>query len=116
MAATLCLRCPRCLEGAVYRGLMRMHPQCPACSYRFEREEGYFYGAMYTSWALMMVTVIPAMIVLLFVSRDPLLITGVLGLQVLLQAPIAYMYSRVIWMHIDLHFDPAAASTRPQHR
>lgn len=110
IGATLLMRCPRCLRGPVYRGFMRMHPACPRCGYHFEREEGYFYGAMYASWFFMMATVLPVMVVLLVVSRDPWLITGVLSLQVLLQAPVAYMYSRVIWMHIDLHFDPAGAA------
>jgi hypothetical protein len=39
--------CPRCLQGQVFATLFRMHEQCPVCGLRFEREPGYFTGAMY---------------------------------------------------------------------
>jgi hypothetical protein len=26
---------------------LRMHERCPACGLKFEREDGYFLGAMY---------------------------------------------------------------------
>jgi len=29
-----------------------MHERCPVCRLRFEREEGYFLGAMYISYGL----------------------------------------------------------------
>ena len=29
-----------------------MHERCPVCDLRFEREQGYFLGAMYVSYAL----------------------------------------------------------------
>ena len=28
-----------------------MHETCPVCDHRFEREPGYFVGAMYVSYA-----------------------------------------------------------------
>ncbi len=44
--------CPRCGDGAVFGTLLRMHRACPACGLEFEREPGYFLGAMYFSYAL----------------------------------------------------------------
>ncbi|OAI42484.1 hypothetical protein AYO38_03120 [bacterium SCGC AG-212-C10] len=106
IAAAILLRCPRCFKGPVWRGPMRMHPTCKVCGYRYEREFGYFYGAMYASWFLMMVTVIPVMLVLLFTGKSATLILGVTLPLIFIVAPLAYMYSRVIWMHIDTYFDP----------
>ena len=50
-------RCPRCRTGnifpySVFRGFPRMHERCPACGLKFEREPGYFLGAMYVSYGL----------------------------------------------------------------
>ena len=37
-------RCPRCLEGKIYVGFLRMNDDCPLCNLHFEREEGYWAG------------------------------------------------------------------------
>jgi uncharacterized protein (DUF983 family) len=46
------LRCPRCGQGRVFASAWTMHRACPACDLVFEREPGYFTGAMYFSYAL----------------------------------------------------------------
>src|SRR5262245_56913727 len=52
LKAILAQRCPRCCEGRLFRGLFAMHRCCPVCGLRFEREQGYFVGAMYVSYPL----------------------------------------------------------------
>src|SRR5262245_48048790 len=52
LGAVLRQRCPRCRTGPVFRSLLRMNDPCPHCGLVFEREEGYFLGAMYVSYAL----------------------------------------------------------------
>jgi len=41
-----------------------MNDRCPACDLKFEREQGYFLGAMYISYgvALVMITAIAALL------------------------------------------------------
>lgn len=46
--------CPRRRRGPIYRSslwraFLNMHEQCPHCALKFEREQGYFVGAMYIS-------------------------------------------------------------------
>jgi len=49
-------RCPRCKKGFVFKqeiSLMElpvMNDQCEECQYHFDREPGYFLGAMYLSY------------------------------------------------------------------
>src|SRR4051794_8631657 len=45
-------RCPRCLQGAIYKSGMTMNTRCPSCGLPIEREEGYFMGSLYISYAL----------------------------------------------------------------
>src|SRR5580765_7077136 len=45
-------RCPRCCDGRIYERGSKMHRQCPTCGMLFDREPGYFLGAMYISYAL----------------------------------------------------------------
>ena len=108
LAAIARMRCPRCCRGAVFAGPLRMHPTCPACNLQFEREPGYFTGAMYASYFLGIFTTLPVWLGMLLadVRLGPILAVA-FGLVVVLM-PIYFHYSRVMWMHIDAYLNPAA--------
>lgn len=36
----------------MFRGRFEMNATCPVCGHRFEREPGFFQGAMYVSYGL----------------------------------------------------------------
>jgi uncharacterized protein (DUF983 family) len=40
------LRCPACGGAGVFRSPFRVRPECPACGAVFQREEGFFVGAI----------------------------------------------------------------------
>ena len=54
--------CPRCRLGKIFRSSIflfpKMHERCPVCGLKFEREQGYFLGAMYISYGLALVTIV----------------------------------------------------------
>ena len=70
LAAVMPQRCPRCLEGPVFATLFRMHAQCPACGLRFEREPGYFTGAMYLSYGVALLATAPVWLVMVWCGRS----------------------------------------------
>ena len=84
-----------------------MHERCPVCGHKFEREPGYFLGAMYFSYAL---SIPPGLLLVLLLWR----ITGWPFDLVMLCAFVAYLpfvpvvtrWARVLWMYLDWHFDP----------
>ena len=105
-------RCPRCRKGdifrcSLFRGWLSMHERCPVCNLKFEREQGYFVGAMYVSYAL----AIPPYLLLVTLLwqyagwRYELALLGAVVVY-LPFVPIAMRMSRVIWMYIDQAFDP----------
>ena len=87
-----------------------MHRACPVCGHVFEREPGYFVGALYVSYAL----AIPVY----FAVTEGLgvLLPGWSDLAIVLLAvpvfvpvaPLLFRYSRIVWMHLDLAIDPDA--------
>ncbi len=86
-----------------------MHERCPVCSLKYEREEGYFLGAMYISYAL----AVPLLAVLLALfwwlttwSWDRILLVSALCLVPL--APLLTQLARVLWIHLDRGVDPGA--------
>jgi uncharacterized protein (DUF983 family) len=52
LRSALLLRCPRCGAGGVFDGFFRMCPECSGCRLKFEREQGFFVGAIYVNYAV----------------------------------------------------------------
>lgn len=95
------LRCPRCGRGALFTGWFAMLERCSACRLRFEREQGYFVGAIYVNYAVTAVaclgTAIAADVVLGVPLSAQLAIAFTLGLLV----PVVFFrYSRALWLGI----------------
>jgi uncharacterized protein (DUF983 family) len=108
LLAALKERCPRCREGAIFRGRVTMNDTCPLCGLRFEREQGYFMGAMYFSYALSL----PMLGVLILIGY--LLLTNLRIEFTILLATVAYLpfvpmvfrYSRVLWIYFERWANP----------
>jgi uncharacterized protein (DUF983 family) len=101
--AILLLRCPKCLRGRVFSGGITMREACPVCGHHFEREQGYFLGAMYASYFLAIpVLGLLAWIVHLLLPEWRWEFAVVIALvPFCFLVPILFRYSRIIWMHID---------------
>jgi uncharacterized protein (DUF983 family) len=105
-------RCPRCRMGRIYRysifrGFPKMCDRCGICDLKFEREPGYFLGAMYFSFALGVLIMAPIAILLW-------LLTGWWITKVILWATVLFLpfaptialFSRVLWIYLDQSIDP----------
>jgi hypothetical protein len=85
-----------------------MNDPCPDCGLLFQREEGYFLGAMYFSYVLGCAIVGPAF----FIVQSMWPNASSLGLCLSLFAayvplmPWVYRCSRVIWIHLDYLVSP----------
>ncbi len=112
--STLANKCPRCHGGNIFesgnpynfKSVFRMNSACSCCGLKYEREPGFFYGAMYVSYALM-----SGIFILWFIS-DLLwlhLSAQVLSLLVLASMlaffPVAYRWARIIWLNFFIRFD-----------
>ncbi len=45
-------RCPVCGKGKIFAGLFKTYERCPNCNFYYEREEGYYTGAIAINLAL----------------------------------------------------------------
>ena len=106
LAPLLRQRCPRCGQGRIFDGLLRMNRRCPVCNIAFEREPGYFLGAMYFSYAMGVAATTPLVVVGLLLNWSyPVIGVASIALLVAL-SPAVFRYSRTLWMYMDQHFDP----------
>jgi uncharacterized protein (DUF983 family) len=112
LSAVLRQMCPRCRVARIFRksifaGFPRMEERCPNCGLKFEREQGYFLGAMYISYGLALITIV-AFAVLLWVftswSLQKIAVWAILLFLPL--APSLTLFSRVLWIYLDRAIDP----------
>lgn len=84
-----------------------MRARCPVCHLRFERESGYFVGAIYINYAATVFAVMAGYFVL----------DGLIGLSLRRQLALwgtfsvvfplwFFRYSKSLWLSLDNFFDP----------
>lgn len=109
-------QCPRCGAGDLFPNLFTIHDPCPRCGLIFEREEGYWLGAMIVAFA-----VIEGLFGLSFVATMvvtwpdvPWTALLIVGLLVTATMPIVISpWTRTIWMALDRAFMPAPDQPEP---
>jgi uncharacterized protein (DUF983 family) len=100
-------RCARCGSGHLFRHYFSMVPDCPRCGLHFEKEQGYWAGALAVNiiatgglFAIVFVALLVATIPNIPVG--PLL--AVLVPIAVLGPIVYYPYSKTVWVAIDLAF------------
>jgi uncharacterized protein (DUF983 family) len=106
LAAILRLRCPHCLEGQVFSGLLAMYETCPNCGIEYEREHGFFMMSIFFGYVLGFLVALPVT-VFLYMLQAPLYWYPIgLALALIPLSPLIFRYARVLWMHFDELLDP----------
>jgi len=88
---------------------MRMHERCPVCDLVFEREPGYFLGALYISYGISTILLLLGLLAghLLVPSLDLGWLVLILGALYLPFVPMVTRYARVLWIYFDRWAWPA---------
>ena len=104
--------CPRCRTGKIFRTSIfrifpKMHERCPVCELKFEREQGYFLGAMYFSYAIGSVAISLLALLVWALLRWDLPESVAAGFLLFLPAgSVVTFFSRVLWIYFDQFIDP----------
>ena len=98
------LRCARCGSGRLFKGYFTIVADCPRCGLHFEREQGYWAGALAVNIiavgglfaivfvALLIATIPKVPVVPLLIVLVPIAVLG----------PIVYYpFSKTVWVAID---------------
>src|ERR1700754_1423159 len=118
--AALQCKCPKCRKGDMYANRMysfrgqKSYTNCPYCNFQFEIEPGYFYVAMFVSYALNVAEMVTLAVgtYILTGSESPWLYIAILLGSAFLLSPFNYRYSRIIllyWLTPNLFYDPKRA-------
>jgi uncharacterized protein (DUF983 family) len=121
LTAMVNARCPHCHDGRLFKykwwnvfNFAQMHEHCPSCDVRYEVEPGFFYGAMYISYAFTVgIMLVGGILVFNFLNDPPAMgyIVPITSVS-LLAVPFNFRTARVLFIHwfSGLKYDPSAAA------
>jgi uncharacterized protein (DUF983 family) len=102
--------CPNCKNGKVFRdksfyfsiGFPKMNPFCSNCNFKFEKEPGYFFGAMFVNYALGVGEGLITYFIAhpFFEETFDLRIIPIISIVLLLLSCLNIRLSRMIWIYL----------------
>lgn len=108
------LKCPKCRKGNLFtkKGLFRfnkvleMPEKCSVCGQVYEIEPGFWIGALWTSYPLVVAIEVPFLLLaLLSKSISPWFWFGCMLLAFFIFYPLMLRLGRSIWIHIAIRHD-----------
>ena len=100
-------RCPVCGFKPVFDGWFALKPRCPGCNFSFEREDGYWVGALIANIAAAEGFFALLLVVGIATTYPDTPWTALMfgGAFVMVALPILfYPLSKMLWLWLDLSF------------
>lgn len=117
-------KCPQCHEGDFFvshpydlKNAGKLHQYCSECGLKYAKEPGFYYGAMYVSYAFG-VTLFVAVVVLyylIFKRIDVWIMLGIVGFFSVITAPFNYALSKIIWANLFIRYRGSAVEEYHKH-
>jgi uncharacterized protein (DUF983 family) len=98
-------RCPACGGRKLFPSLLRIANACPTCGYNFERESGWWLGAMTMNIGAAMVVFMVFLVGGLWITWPdvPWTLLTVAGIALMCVFPIVFLpISRTLWLAFEI--------------
>lgn len=100
------LRCPRCGEGKLFSGIVRMPDRCPECNLLINRAPGYYLGSTYVNYGLTAVSMTFIFLFCRLILQIPTRqIIWPLFAYCIVFPILVFRHARAIWLAFDCQFD-----------
>ncbi|MEP1489294.1 MAG: DUF983 domain-containing protein [Algibacter sp.] len=102
-------KCPQCEKNNIFKSkgnlfkfqIPEMHDTCESCNFKFEKEPGFFFGAMFVSYAVTAAEFIAAFITSHFIFGLSLLTAFIIVVVIaILLSAFNFRLSRTIWIYL----------------
>ena len=110
----LSLRCPACGRSSIFQSRFRVRRHCPSCRALFEREEGFFVGAIMVNVVTTEMVILAAYIVCLLTIgfTEELILTVLLPVAIIFPVGF-YRHSWSVWLSLDHLVERLPQDERP---
>ncbi len=108
------LKCPKCQEGNLFvhrnpynlRTCLLMPDRCPVCNQDFQIEPGFYYGALWTSYPLVvLITIAVTSFFYLYLDVPLYVFIFILAFSMLGLQPYILRFGRAVWINVFVRFD-----------
>ena len=106
----LLLRCPNCGQRRIFSRWFRLVEDCPRCGHHFERQEGYWLGAIAINTVVTLGAIIAGLVIPAVATwpDPPWSVISVIVVAISVVVPIvAYPFSKTLWVALELGMHPA---------
>jgi len=107
-------KCPHCHEGEFFKDrnpynlqvMSATYDYCPECRRKLYIEPGFYYGAMYVSYALGVAHVVTFWVAKLILGVEVEFWNFIIfvGTTLLLLSPLYYALSKIVWANLFLNY------------
>ncbi|MEJ6583860.1 MAG: DUF983 domain-containing protein [Crocinitomicaceae bacterium] len=108
------LKCPRCRKGNLfvkgglfqYKKILDMPENCSVCKQKFDIEPGFWIGAMWISYPIVVVIEMPFLFLALFAEGAMTwAYFGFMVLAFLVLWPLILRLGRSSWIHVSIRYE-----------
>lgn len=97
-------RCPVCGKGEIFAGIFNTYERCPYCHFIYEREPGYYTGAMAVNLVVTELLIVAIAVPVAASQAVSIPVMIVLGATLPILLPLLfYRPTKSLWMSLD-HF------------
>jgi len=107
-------KCPRCRQGSIFKEPfqvgkpLEMPTHCSFCDQRTEPEPGFYFGAMFVSYTINTLLILPGTMLLVFYYKwSELAAISFMGFIMLISFFKILRGSRSLWLHLMVKHNPA---------
>jgi uncharacterized protein (DUF983 family) len=106
-------KCPQCHEGDFFvstpydlKHVGDIREKCDHCGLKYEKEHGFYYGAMYVGYGLGVATFVTFWVSmnLFFSSLSTGFQIAIIVAAIIVSGPFLYMLSKIIWANMFIHY------------
>jgi len=113
-------KCPRCHEGKVFESnspfSFKMNNTCSHCGLKYEKEPGFFYGAMYVSYGLMAAVLIAWLVAdLMWMHNPPHILLAIVASNMIVLFPLVFRLARLLWLNFFVRYDSSFRRQKHVH-
>lgn len=101
--------CPQCRQGKMFKypvwkisKFAKMNENCPVCGLKFEVEPGFWYGAMFVSYANTILLLVFMGVGMFYLFNDPPTVYYIVTITVMsiVLVPFNFRVSRSVFLHL----------------